>query len=159
MRHSPRGHRAPLPAQAARPDRGRGLGRPGRATEAADHQDEFLGEEELSGFLDDPDDDYERGSLAIYDEQAMAAFAILSPRTSADPVHLMFLTAAVHPGYRGQGIGGYLLDWDERAARPLHDERFPGRPLSLAGSCQRATRTRSACSAGAATIRRAGSCG
>ncbi len=106
------------------------------ATEAADHQDEFLGEEELSGFLDDPDDDYERGSLAIYDGNLMTAFAILSPRTAADPVHLMRLTAGVHPAYRGQGIGGFVLDWAEQAARPLHQERFPGRPLSLATSCQ-----------------------
>ena len=106
------------------------------ATEAADHQDEFLGEEDLSGFLDDPDNDLPRGSLAIYDGGSMAGYAMLAARTAADPVHLMRLAAAVHPAYRGQGIGGYILDWAARAARPLHEERLPGRPLSLAGSCQ-----------------------
>ncbi len=41
----------------------------------------------------------------------------------------------VHPAYRGQGIGGKLLDWAEIAAVPLHVERYPGLPLSLSGWC------------------------
>ncbi len=106
------------------------------ATEAADHQDEYLGQEELSGFLDDPDNDLTRGSLAVYDGDAMAGFAMVSVRTAADPAHMMRSVGGVHPDYRGQGVGGLLLDWAEGAARPLHDERFPGRPLSLSASCQ-----------------------
>jgi mycothiol synthase len=106
------------------------------AVEATDHPDEFLDEGDLSEFLDDPDDDYERGSMALYDGDAMIGYAVLGPRTAAEPVHLMRLDAAVHPDFRGQGIGGYLIDWAERAATPLHAERFPGHPLSLAGSCQ-----------------------
>jgi GNAT superfamily N-acetyltransferase len=39
----------------------------------------------------------------------------------------------VHPAYRGQGIGGRLLDWSQLAAVPLHEERYPGLPLSISG--------------------------
>jgi mycothiol synthase len=41
----------------------------------------------------------------------------------------------VHPSYRGRGLGGELLDWAEKTAVPLHDDRFPGRPLSLSSGC------------------------
>lgn len=106
------------------------------ATEAVDHQDEFLGEEDLSGFLDDPDDDYQRGSLAVYDADAMVGYTSVHIRSAAEPVHLMRLVGNVHPDYRDQGIGSYLLERAQRMARPLHDERFAGQPLALSGSCQ-----------------------
>lgn len=106
------------------------------ATEEEDHQDEFLAEDELSGFLDNPEHDYERGSLALYDGDTMTGFAVLWPRTAAEPVHMMRLFGAVHPAWRRKGIGGYLLDWAERTAPLLHAERFPGRPLSLSASVQ-----------------------
>jgi mycothiol synthase len=41
----------------------------------------------------------------------------------------------VHPAYRGQGTGGRLLDWAGLAAVPLHEERYPGLPLSVSGWC------------------------
>jgi mycothiol synthase len=60
---------------------------------------------------------------------------VLVARTSADPAHEMYYDSGVHPGYRQRGIGTALLDWAETAAVPIHDERFPGRELSLSGSC------------------------
>jgi mycothiol synthase len=65
----------------------------------------------------------------------MAGCGLLACRTSAEPVHEMRYHGGVHPAYRGQGLGGRLLDWAETAALPLHQERYPGRPLSLSGSC------------------------
>jgi mycothiol synthase len=41
----------------------------------------------------------------------------------------------VHPSYRGRGLGSELLNWAEHAAVPLHEQRFPGRPLSLSSAC------------------------
>lgn len=106
------------------------------ATETEDHQDEFLDTEELAGFIDNPEHDYEHGSLALYDGDAMTGFAALWPRTAAEPVHAMRLFGAVHPAWRGQGIGGYLVNWAERTAPVLHAERFAGHPLSLSASVQ-----------------------
>jgi ribosomal protein S18 acetylase RimI-like enzyme len=40
----------------------------------------------------------------------------------------------VHPDWRQRGLGTRLLDWAEDAAVRLHQEHFPGRPLSLSGS-------------------------
>lgn len=65
----------------------------------------------------------------------MAAYGVLARRTGADRVHGMRYQGGVHPGYRGRGLGGELLDWAEAAAVPLHREHFPGRALALSGSC------------------------
>ncbi|HEX9063603.1 MAG TPA: GNAT family N-acetyltransferase [Streptosporangiaceae bacterium] len=106
------------------------------ALEQADHYDEYLAEADLRAMLDDPDTNQSRGSLAIYDGETMAAFGLLSLRPAADPVHLMFLAGGVHPAYRGRGLGTHVMAWADQAARPLHEERFAGRPLSLASRCR-----------------------
>ncbi len=105
------------------------------ATEAVDHQDEHMGEEDLLEDFDDPDCDFPRGSIAAYDGAVMVGSCVLWQRSAAEPVHEMGMFGAVHPAYRGQGVGSELLAWAERAAVPLHEQRFPGRPLSLDGRC------------------------
>jgi mycothiol synthase len=105
------------------------------ATEAVDHQDEHLCEEDLIEEFDDPDCDYPDGSIAAYDGEVMAGWCVLGMRNAAEPSHDMAVLGAVHPAYRGRGIGSAILDWAEQAARPLHERRFPGRPLSMDGRC------------------------
>ena len=65
----------------------------------------------------------------------MVGYGVLTLRGVADPVHTMLHEGGVHPSYRGRGLGGELLDWAEQAAVPLHNERFPGRRLSLSSGC------------------------
>jgi mycothiol synthase len=65
----------------------------------------------------------------------MVGYGVLEFRSAADPVHEMRHDGGVHPAYRERGLGGHLLRWLETAAIPLHEERFPGRPLSLSGAC------------------------
>ena len=65
----------------------------------------------------------------------MAGYGEPILRSFADPVHEMRQLGGAHPAYRGSGLGGRLLDWAEKAAIPLHEERYPGRPLSLSGDC------------------------
>jgi mycothiol synthase len=104
------------------------------AIEAADHTGEHVGANELTELFEHPYCDFPRGSVAAFDaDGAMAAFCYLETRTTADPVHDLRMEGGVHPEHRGLGLGTALLDWADRAAQPLHQERFPGRPLTLCG--------------------------
>lgn len=105
------------------------------AIEAADGGWDYFSEQELLDDFGDPYCDFPRGSVAIYHGGTMAGYGVLTSRTAAEPVHEMHYRGGVHPAYRDRGLGGQLLDWAERAALPLHRERYPGRPLSLSGSC------------------------
>jgi len=105
------------------------------AIQDADGSDEFPSEQDLREAFGRPDEDFPRGSLAIYDGPIMVGYGVLTSRSEAEPVHDMRYEGGVHPSYRGRGIGGELLDWAEKAAVPLHDDRHPGRPLSLSSGC------------------------
>ncbi|PBC70836.1 ribosomal protein S18 acetylase RimI-like enzyme [Streptomyces sp. TLI_235] len=104
------------------------------AVEAEDHEDDHLGPDDLAEYLADPYCDFARGSVAFYDGPTMVGYGYLKARTEADPVHQMYYLGAVHPAYRGRGVGAALLAWAERAAPPLHRERYPDRPLTLYSS-------------------------
>lgn len=106
------------------------------AVEAADRIGEHVGTEQLAEHFGNPDRDFPRGSLAAFEaagqvEGEMAGFSCLRARPTADPVHEFALSGAVHPTHRGRGLGTRLLNWAETASVPLHEERFPGRPLTL----------------------------
>ena len=105
------------------------------AIEDADGDEDYASEQDLREEFGDPDKDFERGSIAIYDGAAMAGYGTLTSRSTADPEHIMRHAGGVHPAYRGRGLGNDLLAWSERAAVPLHEERHPGRPLVLSGGC------------------------
>ena len=105
------------------------------AISAADRDWEYFTGQDLLEDFSNPYLDFARGSVAVYDEGTMAAYGLLACRTAGEPVHQMRYHGGVHPAYRGRGLGGRLLDWAETAAIPLHQERYPDRPLSLSGSC------------------------
>ncbi len=106
------------------------------AIQAADQLDDVLtSEDDIAEELDDPACDYGRGSVAVYDGEIMIGYGVLGTRSAADPAHVMQMEGGVHPSYRGLGIGTRLLDWAERAAMPLHQERHRGHPLSIEGRC------------------------
>ena len=100
----------------------------------ADRDWEFLTEQDLLDEFGHPDHDFPRGSMGVFSGGAMAAFGTVTVRSAADPVHDMRYWGGVHPDWRQRGLGGMLLDWAEDAAVRLHQEHFPGRPLSLSGS-------------------------
>jgi mycothiol synthase len=105
------------------------------AIQDADGSDDYPSEQDLLEAFGQPDRDFESGSLAIYDGRTMVGYGVLTSRDEADPVHDMRYAGGVHPSYRGRGLGGELLDWAEQAAVPLHNDRHPGRPLSLSSGC------------------------
>jgi ribosomal protein S18 acetylase RimI-like enzyme len=100
----------------------------------ADRDWEFLTEQNLLDDFGDPDRDFPRGSVGAFSGGTMAAFGVVLIRSEADPVHDMRYWGGVHPAWRQRGLGGRLLDWAEDAAVRLHQEHFPGRPLSLSGA-------------------------
>jgi mycothiol synthase len=105
------------------------------AIEEVDQTGDVFGGEDLLETFRDPGRDYPRGSTGVHDGDVMVGYCCLSSSGSADQVHQMRQYGGVHPAYRRQGIGGRLLDWAELAAVPLHEERYPGLPLSISGWC------------------------
>jgi mycothiol synthase len=105
------------------------------AIEAVEREDEHFGEQDLLEEFSYPYRDFARGSVAVYDGGTMAGYCVLTSQSAADPVHRMRQRGGVHPAYRSRGLGGRLLEWAAAAAVPLHQERHPGRPLTLSGSC------------------------
>ena len=105
------------------------------AIEDADGGEDYASERDLREEFSNPDQDFERGSIATYDGAAMVGYGTLTTRSSADPEHIMRYAGGVHPSYRGRGLGTDLLAWAEQAAIPLHEERHPGRPLVLSSGC------------------------
>jgi mycothiol synthase len=105
------------------------------AIQDADGGDHYSSEQDLQEAFGNPSQDFANGSIAIRDGRTMVGYGVLTCRTEADPAHNMRYEGGVHPSYRGRGIGTELLDWAEQAAVPLHNDRFPGRPLSLSSGC------------------------
>ncbi len=104
------------------------------AIEEVDQTGDVFGEDDLLETFREPGRDYPRGSICVHDGDVMVGYCCLAGG-SADQVDRISLYGGVHPAYRGQGIGGQLLAWAERAAVPLHKERYPGLPLSISGWC------------------------
>jgi mycothiol synthase len=103
---------------------------------AADqNDDELTGEDDLLESFDDPWCDFGRGSVAIYDGDAMVGYGLLMAKANADREHMMRVPGGVHPEHRGRGIGTWLLRWAEQAAVPIHRKWHPDLPLKLEGSC------------------------
>jgi mycothiol synthase len=105
------------------------------AIEDVEQTGDVFGEEDLRETFRDPGRDYPRGSICVHDGDLMVGYCVLSSSDAAGQVHQMSQYGGVLPAYRRRGIGGRLLDWAGLAAVPLHEERHPGRPLSLAGWC------------------------
>src|SRR5580704_3356448 len=105
------------------------------AIQDADKSDQYSSEEDLLEEFGRPGEDFTRGSIAIYDGPTMVGYGVLTSRSEAGPVHDMRHEGGVHPSYRGRGLGAELLAWAEQTAVPLHNDRFPGRPLSLSSGC------------------------
>ena len=105
------------------------------AVEESYGREEILGADDLVEDLRDPDVDPERGTIAAFSEGSMIAYAGLRASPGLTGRHEMYLSGAVHPGQRGRGLGTRLLAWAEQAALPLHQARYPGRPLALSASC------------------------
>lgn len=105
------------------------------ALQTADGGWVHLSVQELIENFGDPDTDFERGSVVVYDGSSLAGYGVLSSRLHADETHELEFAGGVHPAYRQLGVGSALFDWAEATAVPVHHARFSGRRLSLSTSC------------------------
>ncbi len=105
------------------------------AVEEHDHSEEILGETDLIEEFADPNKDFARGSIAVYDGATMIGHSVLIFREAPGAVHHMHEWGTVRPEFRGQGLGARLLEWSQRAAIGLHTDLYPGLPLALDGAC------------------------
>ncbi|MEY9839665.1 GNAT family N-acetyltransferase [Streptacidiphilus sp. EB103A] len=104
----------------------------------ADATGDHCSREHFSRMFESSYIDFPRGSLGVFARGAegarggeMVAYCFLRARTAAEPVHECLLEGGIHPEHRGFGLGTRLLTWAAEASVPLHEERFPGAPLSL----------------------------
>ncbi|MCO1337724.1 hypothetical protein BJH93_02290 [Kocuria polaris] len=72
-------------------------------------------------------------SLSWWDGGVMIAAAEVSVRqlTAEDGIAKAFVDGAVHPAYRGRGIGTAIMGWGQQRALALAAERHPGREVQL----------------------------
>jgi GNAT superfamily N-acetyltransferase len=66
-----------------------------------------------------------------FDGERLAAAGWVARASAAQPVHWMRSQGAVHPDYRGLGLGTALIRWQQELAPKIHDRFFPGHRLEL----------------------------
>jgi len=93
-----------------------------------DDTDEAYGADDLAEELSDPAIDPSRDTIAVEDEDGtlVAVGQVMSPALRSDGSVRADFVGLVHPGHRGRGIGGALLDRLERRAGEAASERYPG---------------------------------
>lgn len=107
-----------------------------RASDAVDHPNYLTTREELVDELAFSFLDLERDTLAAigHDGTVLAVGSVLEPPGRVTLVR-EFLTGAVHPRFRGKGVGRELIAWQRaRGEQRLaaHDSRLPGRLIGHA---------------------------
>jgi mycothiol synthase len=110
------------------------------AAEAVDPTGEHYSAEDLRENFDAPTIDLADSSTAIWDGDELVGYALVRPRESATPAHMMRIEAVVHPAYRDDTVGARLVDWFVRAGKLVHARTFPDAPLELHGHAHESQR-------------------
>ncbi|MGC4943670.1 GNAT family N-acetyltransferase [Kribbella sp. DT2] len=96
------------------------------AKEKVDAEGENYDADDLLEELADPQLDAARDTLGIWSDEQLVGYGVVRAPDGVVDVHRVRTEGAVHPEWRGQGIGGRLVPWLTRRATELHQERQPG---------------------------------
>lgn len=100
-----------------------------QAVEAADDPSEHLSADDLRDELESPDVRAGTDTLAGFAADGeVAAFGMSTARTPGTSLRRYDLWGAVHPAYRGRGLGRVLLGWQEARAAQRQREGGPELP-------------------------------
>ncbi|HEY3436854.1 MAG TPA: GNAT family N-acetyltransferase, partial [Actinotalea sp.] len=103
------------------------------AVEAADKSPERHSAEEVAAMLEGDWKDLERDTLAGVDsEGVLRAYALVEVRPGDTRTVRAFLSGAVHPAWRGRGVGRAVLIWAEGRGRQKLAESGKELPARLA---------------------------
>ena len=100
------------------------------AVESADHTGEHFDTDDVAEMLANPTADLAHHTIAIAAGSDLVAYASTLPLPAPD-VDRVFVEGAVHPGWRGRGVGDELLDWQVRRGAEVHTEHHPDLPGEL----------------------------
>lgn len=97
-------------------------------TEAVEKTGENYSADDLAEEFDDPNLVPDRDTIAAFDGDRMVAVGAVSGQTTPRDTHRLNAWAAVHPEYRGRGIGRELLGRQMEQAKRQHTERHSEMP-------------------------------
>ncbi|HZG89689.1 MAG TPA: GNAT family N-acetyltransferase, partial [Pseudonocardia sp.] len=107
-----------LPHRPLRPDDAHRWAALLAAVEAADRRGEHYDAADCAEELAEPDVDFARDSVLVFDGDDPVAYQVLR-RTGPAGARVLHTDTAVHPDHRGRGIGTALLDLARRRAAEL----------------------------------------
>jgi mycothiol synthase len=96
------------------------------AKEKVDAEGENYDADDLLEELADPKLDAARDTIGVWDGEQMVGYGVVRAPDQVVDVHRIRTEGAVHPQWRGRGIGSALVPWLTRRAAELHKERQPG---------------------------------
>ncbi|GAA1535730.1 GNAT family N-acetyltransferase [Kribbella lupini] len=96
------------------------------AKEKVDAEGENYDADDLLEELADPKLDAARDTIGVWSGEQMVGYGVVRAPDVVVDVHRIHTEGAVHPEWRGRGIGSALVPWLVRRATELHHERQPG---------------------------------
>ena len=98
------------------------------AVEAVEHTGEHYNEADLVEEMANPDVDPATDMAGAFADGRMVGYWSVYARSGAEDYHKVHLEGAVHPDWRGRGIGTVLTEAMMRRAEAAHAERYPALP-------------------------------
>lgn len=96
------------------------------AKEKADQNGEHYDADDLVEELRDPKLDAARDTIGLWADGQMVGYGAVRGRDAVVDVDRVMIEGAVHPEWRGRGIGRALVGWLTERGTALHEERWPG---------------------------------
>lgn len=96
------------------------------AVEAADRTGEHYNEADLAEEMANPDIEVGKDIVGACAGEELVGFFAVYPRSGVEDVHKIGLDGAVHPDFRGRGVGTVLAAAMRDRALAAHAERHPG---------------------------------